>query len=121
MHFVSPDGNVETAFYGTKLRYAAIVVNTSLTFTQLGYDEGLQVRDKWEEWVNDKLGQMNSKDTLEGFQTSAGLWHWLKVQQVRGDCRNNFIAHIFLTKTSTSSLTTFDEPNLNSFLKNQSY
>ena len=47
------DGYIQYSFrYGTRLRYAAIIVNTTLQPRNLGYIEGVPIRDDWEEFVD---------------------------------------------------------------------
>ncbi len=65
-------------FYGTKLRYAAISVNLSLSYSGLGYVEGLPVYDAWEDFMERELAQM-PYELQRGFQTNVNQWHWLKV------------------------------------------
>ena len=40
-------------YYGTKLKYLAIEVNTTMNVYSLGYQEGMPIYMKWEELVND--------------------------------------------------------------------
>ena len=41
--------------YGTRLRYVAIAIATSLESSSLGYEEGLPIRDLWEDFMNDEV------------------------------------------------------------------
>ena len=41
--------------YGTKLRYAAIIVNTTIQARNLGFIDGVPIRDDWEDYVNEKV------------------------------------------------------------------
>ena len=41
--------------YGTKLRYAAIIVNTTIQARSLGFIDGVPIRDDWEDFVNEKV------------------------------------------------------------------
>ncbi len=41
-------------YYGTRLRYAAITINTTIRI--VGYSDGIPLRDRWEQFVNDKVG-----------------------------------------------------------------
>ncbi|CAH1777269.1 unnamed protein product [Owenia fusiformis] len=68
--------------YGTRLQYAAIIVNTTLVTTKLGYPTGLPVRDAWESFVTREIKKM-PVPLKGGFQcTPIGTgWHWLKVQR----------------------------------------
>ena len=47
--------NTTLAYYGTKLRYAAIRVNLSLSTQELGFQQGLPVMDAWEDFFNDQV------------------------------------------------------------------
>ena len=40
--------------YGNRVRYISIDVATSLSYI-MGYDKGIPVRDKWEEFINNKV------------------------------------------------------------------
>ncbi len=42
-------------YYGTRMRYAAIVVNTTINAASLGYPVGLPIRDNWEEWMTKQV------------------------------------------------------------------
>ncbi|CAH1792445.1 unnamed protein product [Owenia fusiformis] len=69
--------------YGTRLRYAAIVVNTSMNFDSLGYPTDLPIRDAWENFVTKEISAM-PEPLQGGFQCTPTLftaWHWLKVQK----------------------------------------
>ncbi|ELT97356.1 hypothetical protein CAPTEDRAFT_185181 [Capitella teleta] len=70
--------------YGTKLRYISITVNTTLRSSTLAYEEGLPIRDNWEEWMKEQVKTL--PDSLKGgFQATARddryAWHSLKVQK----------------------------------------
>jgi len=43
------------SYYGTKLRYAALRVNLSLSTQELNYVKGFPVMDSWESFVNDEV------------------------------------------------------------------
>ena len=45
-------------YYGTKLKYVAITINTTIFGPTLGYMDGLPVRDKWEQFVTDKVNDV---------------------------------------------------------------
>lgn len=47
--------NSETIFYGTKIKYVAIVVNTTLTMSRTGFERGLPIRDRWENLINKEV------------------------------------------------------------------
>ncbi|ELU03862.1 hypothetical protein CAPTEDRAFT_209557 [Capitella teleta] len=73
----------ETYKYGTKLRYVAIVVNTTLERATLSYPEGLPVRDAWEDWLNAKRPSLPVE--LKGvFQATPtwDSWHGCTIQKV---------------------------------------
>ena len=46
---------VSGAKYGNRLRYAAVVVNTSLTGSTLKYKQGNDVYNSWEKLVNEEV------------------------------------------------------------------
>lgn len=46
--------------YGTKLRYAAVRVNLSLSTQELSYTVGLPVMHEWEEFINAQVPMTNN-------------------------------------------------------------
>ncbi|CAD5126777.1 DgyrCDS14822 [Dimorphilus gyrociliatus] len=52
MGTISP--SMETIVYGTKLKDAAIVVFTTIERNRIGYTKGLEIRDKWENFINEQ-------------------------------------------------------------------
>uniref|UniRef100_A0A7M5XG14 SSD domain-containing protein n=1 Tax=Clytia hemisphaerica TaxID=252671 RepID=A0A7M5XG14_9CNID len=68
--------------YGNKLRYVAVVANTSLTGTKLKHSEGVRVSNNWETFVTREMKKM-PKGCNKGFQCTPEWfnWHWLKVQE----------------------------------------
>ena len=42
-------------YYGTKLRYVSITINTTIFGATLGYREGIPLRDKWEDFISKKV------------------------------------------------------------------
>ena len=44
--------------YGNKLRYVAVVVNTTLTGTTMKYHEGKEVFAHWEEYIAREVRQL---------------------------------------------------------------
>eukprot|EP00795_Rhopilema_esculentum_P002676 gene2676-884_t len=69
--------------FGNRLRYAAVVVNTSLTGATMKYQEGNIVYDNWEKFVNEQTADM-PRHCKNMFQCTPewNNWHWLKVQWV---------------------------------------
>ena len=56
MHFVRQNVALFAGlYYGTKLQYLAIEVNTTMNVYSVGYQEGMPVYFKWEELVNDMV------------------------------------------------------------------
>lgn len=45
------------------MRYAAITVNLTVVPDTLGYSEGLQIRDRWEELISQKVSN-NCSDAI---------------------------------------------------------
>jgi hypothetical protein len=43
------------SYYGTKLRYAAVRINLSLSTQELNYIKGFPVMDSWESFVKDQV------------------------------------------------------------------
>lgn len=44
--------------YGTRLKYAAVAVNLSLTAGATYYREGLDIYERWEKLVRDEVSQI---------------------------------------------------------------
>ncbi|XP_074657388.1 protein dispatched homolog 1-like [Tubulanus polymorphus] len=72
---VSPTGT-----YGSKLRYMAIQINTTVNYRSLAFTDGLPLMQKWENFMQKQLKTMPA-DLQNGFQCTRFIWHWLKVQQ----------------------------------------
>ncbi|XP_002736516.1 protein dispatched homolog 1-like [Saccoglossus kowalevskii] len=74
--------------YGTRLRYAAISVTTTLMFGSIGYNDGIPIIDAWERFINTEMAKM-PPSVSNGFQCtcegSFNLWHWIKVQKTLAD------------------------------------
>ncbi|XP_069117661.1 protein dispatched homolog 1-like [Argopecten irradians] len=73
--------------YGTRLRYAAIIANTSLIQGRLGYEVGLPIYDAWESFFKSKISEL-PPSLSGGFQCTPegnNPWHWLKVQKTLVD------------------------------------
>ena len=77
-----------TYYYGTKMKYIAISINTTLDRATLGFPKGLPVRDNWEDFLEEEKKVM-PPSLQGGFQitpadqdASSSLWHWLKIQEV---------------------------------------
>ncbi|XP_050405065.1 protein dispatched homolog 3-like [Patella vulgata] len=69
--------------FGTRLRYAAITVNTTLQAGKLGFEKGLVTVEAWEKFVNDEVAKL-PPSLSGGFQCTpdrGNTWHWLKVQK----------------------------------------
>ncbi|XP_064604053.1 protein dispatched homolog 3-like [Liolophura sinensis] len=69
--------------YGTRLRYAAVVVNTSLSAGNMGYQTGLPIQEAWEKFTREQMKSL-SPTVSSGYQCTpegGNQWHWLKVQQ----------------------------------------
>ncbi|XP_070577305.1 protein dispatched homolog 1-like isoform X2 [Ptychodera flava] len=73
--------------YGTRLRYAAFKVTTTLTYGTIGYDDGVPIINAWEEFVIKEMEKM-PPSVSNGFQCTCdgfNLWHWIKVQKTLAD------------------------------------
>lgn len=42
-------------YYGNRLRYMAIAVNTTLPYGNVGYKQGLPIMENWEEYFNQEV------------------------------------------------------------------
>ncbi|XP_067682304.1 protein dispatched homolog 1-like [Haliotis asinina] len=73
--------------YGTRLRYAAIVVHTTLQNGKVGYVEGIPVIDAWESFTTSEISKL-PPSLSGGFQCTPegnNAWHWLRVQKTLAD------------------------------------
>ncbi|WAR18412.1 DISP1-like protein [Mya arenaria] len=71
-------------YYGTRLKYMAVEVNTTMNVFSLGFDEGLPVYDQWEHIIADINANM-PPPLKNGIQLTESLWHWLFVQKTLAD------------------------------------
>ncbi|XP_013386010.1 uncharacterized protein LOC106155638 [Lingula anatina] len=78
--YTTPVRMVTGAYYGTKLKFIAIEVNTTLNAHALGYATGLPIMERWEDFMKEELAKM-PPELQGGFQVTENTWHWLKVQQ----------------------------------------
>ena len=64
--------------YGTRLRYMAITINTTMNGRNLGYPTGLPIREAWESFVTERVGVyyfFYASLTINNFFTQAlGTW-----------------------------------------------
>ena len=47
--------NTGGSFYGTRLRYAAVTINTTLSWGNLGYEEGIPIIEEWESFMKSQV------------------------------------------------------------------
>ncbi|XP_070577306.1 protein dispatched homolog 1-like [Ptychodera flava] len=76
-----------TDVYGTRLRYVAIKVTTTLSYGTIGYEAGIPIIDAWEDFVSAEMEKM-PPSVSGAFQCTCGyvnLWHWIKVQKTLAD------------------------------------
>ena len=73
---------VTDMYYGTRLRYLAVEVNTTMDVYSLGYTEGLPVYQEWQDLVA-SINSAMPPSLQGGFHVTKDLWHWLHVQEVR--------------------------------------
>ncbi|CAD5126925.1 DgyrCDS14939 [Dimorphilus gyrociliatus] len=83
--------HLETIVYGTKLKYAAIIVNTTIERNRIGYTKGLEIRDKWEDFINKQSENLPNElngvwqtaiENVERVDSGKSIWHWLAVQRI---------------------------------------
>ncbi|CAH1792544.1 unnamed protein product [Owenia fusiformis] len=72
-------GLPQQPIYGTKLRYVAIRINTTMSASGVGYAEGIPIMEDWEKYTQTQMSQMPAH-LRDGFQTSS-FWHWLRMQE----------------------------------------
>ncbi|XP_077990897.1 protein dispatched-like [Glandiceps talaboti] len=76
-----------TDVFGTRLKYVAFKVTTSLSHGSVGYERGMEILDAWETFVNNEMEKM-PPSVANGFQCTCdnqNLWHWIKVQKTLAD------------------------------------
>ncbi|XP_033125748.1 protein dispatched homolog 3-like [Anneissia japonica] len=69
----------------TRLKYAAIVINTTMIWGDFGYQIGLPLLDTWEKFIKERMSEM-PEGVNKGYQcTPAGsgynFWLWMKIQE----------------------------------------
>ena len=70
--------------YGHRIAFVGIQMNTTLNPASLGYEEGLPIYRKWEDFVSGEMKDLPSSCS-NGFQATVSgynIWHWLKVQEI---------------------------------------
>ncbi|KAI0227713.1 Protein dispatched [Lamellibrachia satsuma] len=83
------DPTNKTFFYGTRLAFAAISVNLSISGDNLNYNLGMYMLQAWNHLIGEKMRTM-PRLLRRGFQCALGppegdgsiknIWHWMKVQ-----------------------------------------
>ncbi|XP_046379986.2 protein dispatched homolog 3-like [Haliotis rufescens] len=79
--------NKTDRYYGTRLRYAAIVVHTTLRNGKVGFVDGIPVVDAWESFARSAIAKL-PPSLSGGFQCTPegnNAWHWLRVQKTLAD------------------------------------
>ena len=66
--------------YGTKLRYVALVVNTTLEGATLGYPKGLPIRDNWEEWLSKQVSNAHWHSSL--YPSRQNTWNMCGIHEI---------------------------------------
>lgn len=71
-------------FYGNKLKYLAVSVNTTINRRTTGYSKGIPIVQQWEELVNNRMSMMPA-GVNNGFQLTRDSWHWFYVLKSLAD------------------------------------
>ncbi|XP_065662076.1 protein dispatched homolog 1 isoform X3 [Hydra vulgaris] len=73
---------VQGGRYGNRLRYIAVVVNTTISGSTLRYKQGNELYENWENYIETETKDM-PVTCKNAFQCTPewNNWHWLKVQQ----------------------------------------
>ncbi|KAL5008655.1 hypothetical protein ScPMuIL_014236 [Solemya velum] len=72
------------SFYGSRLKYMAVEINTTLKLYATGYSEGEPVYRAWEQFIQEEVKEM--PESLKGaFEMTNSLWHWIRVQEALVD------------------------------------
>ena len=69
-----PSGGDDLAYYGTKLRYAAIRVNLTLSKNELEFSTGLPIMDDWEEFLDAEVWTSESVQLIPETLGSSFWW-----------------------------------------------
>ncbi|XP_033735368.1 uncharacterized protein LOC117323939 [Pecten maximus] len=67
-------------YYGNKLKYMMVSINTTINRFTTGYTEGIPKVEKWENFVQSEISKMPT-GLKGGFQLTRNIWHWLYVQK----------------------------------------
>ncbi|KAK7504971.1 hypothetical protein BaRGS_00003999 [Batillaria attramentaria] len=85
-HFdTQPVASSPGSYWATRLLYAAVVVNTTLKASSMGYTNGIPIVEAWDEFVQKEMDSMPGS-LSGGFQCTPGKggsnpWHFLYVQK----------------------------------------
>ncbi|XP_053407451.1 uncharacterized protein LOC123533361 [Mercenaria mercenaria] len=94
-------------YYGTKLQYLAIEINTTMNLYSLGYEEGLPVFEEWENFIQ-SINRKMPAPLKNGIQVTETLWHWLHVQETLASSAITGIIVGLLSAWPILVLTTFN-------------
>src|SRR5690348_15808963 len=78
----------ETVFYGTKLRYAAILVNTTLSWDNISYTDGIATLGLWDDFLDRHRHELAPSlrnvyvATPDRNGVTFGMLHYFKIQEV---------------------------------------
>ncbi|XP_060082462.1 uncharacterized protein LOC132561782 [Ylistrum balloti] len=67
-------------YYGNKLKYMMVSINTTINRFTTGYSEGIPKVERWEAFVQSEINKM-PVGLQGGFQLTRDIWHWLYVQK----------------------------------------
>ncbi|XP_069118440.1 protein dispatched homolog 1-like isoform X1 [Argopecten irradians] len=67
-------------YYGNKLKYMMVSINTTINRFTTGYTEGIPKVEKWENFIQSEVNKMPA-GLRGGFQLTRNIWHWLYVQK----------------------------------------
>ncbi|OWF55417.1 protein dispatched homolog 3-like [Mizuhopecten yessoensis] len=67
-------------YYGNKMKYMMVSINTTINRFTTGYAEGIPKVERWENFIQSEVGKMPT-GLQGGFQLTRSIWHWLYIQK----------------------------------------
>ncbi|KAJ8308810.1 hypothetical protein KUTeg_013684 [Tegillarca granosa] len=67
-------------YYGNKIKYLAIQINTTIDKYRINYKNGIPIVERWEAFVNKMMKEL-PRGLQNGYQLTPFQWDWLYVQQ----------------------------------------
>jgi hypothetical protein len=58
-------------YYGNKLKYLAVRVNTTINRRTTGYSTGIPIVERWENFIQGQVGDTEEKSLIKGFLSTS--------------------------------------------------